>query len=233
MRLLRLALFALGFWLVHPSPLSAQAIGGSLQGLITDASGGAVQGAHVVVLNSAIGEARELKTDASGRYHVPILPPGDYEIRVTAAGDLKNPTDPSEYIGYLRGWFATTWRYRFVQRDSAALFEMAPALRERAAAMIADAEAASRRVLTQVVDAGLLTVELDMLETLLANVWIVSSHWIDHLALRQHARELGPADLDWGFRQVLALFLPYLSEELRGWMSSPAAPFASISEARV
>ena len=155
------------------------------------------------------------------------------EIRVTAAGDLKNPTDPSEYIGYLRGWFATTWRYRFVQRDSAALFEMAPALRERAAAMIADAEAASRHVLKQVVDAGLLTVEPDMLEPLLANVWIVSSHWIDHLALRQHARELGPTDLDWGFRQVLALFLPYLSEELRGWMSSPAAPFASISEARV
>ena len=155
------------------------------------------------------------------------------EIRVTAAGDLKNPTDPSEYIGYLRGWFATAWRYRFVQRDISALFEMAPGLRERAAVMITDAEDASRRVLKQVVDAGLLTFEPEMLEPLLANVWIVSSHWIDHLALRQHARELGPADLDWGFRQVLALFLPYLSEELRGWMSSPAAPFASISEARV
>jgi AcrR family transcriptional regulator len=155
------------------------------------------------------------------------------EIRVTAAGDLKNPTDPAEYLAYLRGWFATAWRYRFVQRDSAALFDMAPALRQRAAAMIADAEAASRRVLEQVIDAGLLTVEPDMLEPLLANVWIVSSHWIDHLALRQHGRELGPADLDWGFRQVLALFLPYLSEELRGWMSSPAAPFASISEATV
>ena len=155
------------------------------------------------------------------------------EIRVTAAGDLKNPTDPAEYLGYLRGWFATAWRYRFVQRDSAALFEMAPALRERAAMMIADAEEASRRVLKQVVKAGLLTVEPEMLEPLLANIWIVSSHWIEHLSLRQHARELGPTDLDWGFRQVLALFLPYLSEELRGWMSSPAAPFASISEARV
>ena len=68
------------------------------------------------------------------------------EIRTTAAGDLKRPDDPAEYIGYLRGWFATAWRYRFFQRDTAALFEMAPSLRERAAAMIADAEADSRRV---------------------------------------------------------------------------------------
>jgi AcrR family transcriptional regulator len=155
------------------------------------------------------------------------------EIRVTAAGTLKDPTDPAEYIGYLRGWFATAWRYRFVQRDIAALFEMAPGLRERAAVMITDAEDASRRVMKRVVEAGLLTIEPEMFEPLLANVWIVSSHWIDHLALRQRNRELGPADLDWGFRQVLALFLPYLSEELRGWIASPAAPFASISEARV
>ena len=133
------------------------------------------------------------------------------EIRVTAAGDLKRPDDPAEYIGYLRGWFATAWRYRFFQRDTAALFEMAPSLRERAAAMIADAEADSRRVLEQVAGSGLLTIEPQMLEPLLANAWIVSSHWIDYLDLRHRAGDLGPAHLDWGFRQVLALFLPYLS----------------------
>lgn len=155
------------------------------------------------------------------------------EIRVTAAGDLKNPQDPAEYIAYLRGWFASAWRYRFVQRDTAALFEMAPGLRERAAVMITDTEAASRRVLEKVVEAGLLNIELEMLEPLLANAWIVSSHWIDYLDLRHRAGELGPAHLDWGFRQVLSLFVPYLSEELRGWLASPSAPFASISEARV
>ena len=155
------------------------------------------------------------------------------EIRVTAAGDLKRPDDPAEYIGYLRGWFATAWRYRFVQRDTAALFEMAPGLRERAAVMIADAEAASRRVLEQVVGSGLLSVEPEMLEPLLANAWIVSSHWIDYLDLRHRAGDLGPAHLDWGFRQVLALFLPYLSEQMRGWLTSPAAPFATLDEARV
>ena len=155
------------------------------------------------------------------------------EIRTTAAGDLKRPDDPAEYIGYLRGWFATAWRYRFFQRDTAALFEMAPSLRERAAAMIADAEADSRRVLEQVAGSGLLTIEPQMLEPLLANAWIVSSHWIDYLDLRHRAGDLGPAHLDWGFRQVLALFLPYLSDQMRGWLTSPDAPFATLEEARV
>ena len=155
------------------------------------------------------------------------------EIRTTAAGDLKRPDDPAEYIGYLRGWFATAWRYRFFQRDLAALFEMAPSLRVRAAAMIADAEADSRRVLEQVAGSGLLTIEPQMLEPLLANAWIVSSHWIDYLDLRHRAGDLGPAHLDWGFRQVLALFLPYLSEQMRGWLTSPDAPFATLEEARV
>lgn len=155
------------------------------------------------------------------------------EIRTTAAGNVQRPDDPAEYIAYLRGWFATAWRYRFVQRDTAALFEMAPGLRERAAAMIADAEAASRRVLEQQVASGLLSVEPAMLEPLLANAWIVSSHWIDYLDLRHRAGDLGPAHLDWGFRQVLALFLPYLSEDMRGWLASPAAPFATLDQARV
>ena len=155
------------------------------------------------------------------------------EIRETAAGDLKRPEDPAEYIAYLQGWFATAWRYRFVQRDTASLFEIAPGLRERAAAMIVDAEAASRRVLEQVAGAGLLKIEPQMLEPLLANTWIVSSHWIDYLDLRHRAETLSAAHLDWGFRQVLSLFVPYVSEAMWTWMASPASPFASLDEARV
>ena len=120
-----------------------------------------------------------------------------------------------------------------MQRDTAALFEMAPGLRERAAVMYADAEAASRRVLEQVAGSGLLAIEPEMLEPLLASAWIVSSHWIDYLDLRHRAGDLGPAHLDWGFRQVLALFLPYLSDQMRGWLTSPDAPFATLEEARV
>jgi outer membrane receptor protein involved in Fe transport len=65
---------------------AGQAVGGSLQGIVTDPNGAPVQGAHIVVLNPATGATRDLTTDAGGRYAVPVLPPGDYEVRVAASG---------------------------------------------------------------------------------------------------------------------------------------------------
>src|SRR4030095_12112182 len=59
---------------------------GSLQGFVTDASGAALPRAQVLVLNIGTGATRELTTDEGGRYRVPILPPGNYEIHVTAGG---------------------------------------------------------------------------------------------------------------------------------------------------
>src|SRR5438046_2082351 len=66
--------------------LAAQTVGGSVQGFITDSSGAALPNAQVLVLNVATGATRELTTDAAGRYRVPILPPGPYEVHVTAGG---------------------------------------------------------------------------------------------------------------------------------------------------
>src|ERR1044071_5570744 len=75
-----------GAWLVFASTLTAQTVGGSLQGFVTDSSGAALPRAQVLVLNVGTGATRELTTDEGGRYRVPILPPGDYEIHVTATG---------------------------------------------------------------------------------------------------------------------------------------------------
>src|SRR5262245_40404795 len=86
MRGLRLGVCLLGVSLLAARPLAAQAIGGSLQGVVTDASGAAVPAARVVVLNTGTGAARELATDEGGRYSVPLLPPGEYQIKVTARG---------------------------------------------------------------------------------------------------------------------------------------------------
>jgi phage gp45-like len=63
--------------------LSAQTVGASLQGIVTDATGGAVAAAEVVVIAVATRRAHEIKTDASGRYRIPILPPGEYEVHVS------------------------------------------------------------------------------------------------------------------------------------------------------
>jgi hypothetical protein len=66
------------------SVVSAQTVGASLQGTITDASGGALPRAQVVIVQVGTGATRELQTDASGRYRVPLLSPGEYEIHVRA-----------------------------------------------------------------------------------------------------------------------------------------------------
>ena len=86
LRFRQLGLLLLGALLACPRPVAAQAVGGSLQGVVTDPSGAAVRGADVVVRNTATGDARALATDGAGRYHVPLLPPGEYEIRASTRG---------------------------------------------------------------------------------------------------------------------------------------------------
>src|SRR5262244_1588744 len=66
--------------------VSAQTVGASIQGAITDANGAAVRNAAVEVRNVGTGVTYNAVTDAEGRYRVPLLPSGDYEVRVTASG---------------------------------------------------------------------------------------------------------------------------------------------------
>ena len=59
---------------------------GSLQGVVTDTSGAVVPGATVTVRNTATTVGRTLKTDSNGNYQAPALPPGSYEVIVSARG---------------------------------------------------------------------------------------------------------------------------------------------------
>src|SRR5262245_32225522 len=86
MRFRQLWCLLLGVSLFAARPLLAQAVGGSLQGAVVDPSGAAIPNAAVVILHVATGTARNLTADEHGRYHAPILPPGDYEIQVSARG---------------------------------------------------------------------------------------------------------------------------------------------------
>ncbi len=65
---------------------SAQTVGASLQGIVTDSTGAALQNAEVVVIAVATGGLWELKTDTTGRYRVPVLQPGEYEVHVSQTG---------------------------------------------------------------------------------------------------------------------------------------------------
>ncbi|HKC86017.1 MAG TPA: carboxypeptidase-like regulatory domain-containing protein, partial [Blastocatellia bacterium] len=66
--------------------VSAQTVGASIQGTVTDANGSALPNATVEVRNVATGVAHNVAVDAEGRYRVPLLPSGDYEVRGAAPG---------------------------------------------------------------------------------------------------------------------------------------------------
>lgn len=55
-------------------------------GRITDASGGAVHGVQVSVRSTNTGTERQVRTNDSGLYTVPLLQPGSYDVQVRQQG---------------------------------------------------------------------------------------------------------------------------------------------------
>ena len=67
-------------------PVHAQTVGASLQGIVSDSSGATVADVDVLIVSVATGAVRDVKTDATGRYRVPVLQPGEYEVHISRAG---------------------------------------------------------------------------------------------------------------------------------------------------
>ena len=73
--------------LVLSAPVFAQsAATGSIEGVVTDTSGGLLPGATVIVRNINTNIQRQAVTDDGGRYRATALQPGVYEVAVTMAG---------------------------------------------------------------------------------------------------------------------------------------------------
>src|SRR6478735_6532342 len=68
------------------TPVMAQTTTGTITGVVSDTSGGVVPGVTVTVATAATGLKRAVVSDAEGRYAVPALPPGRYELRAELAG---------------------------------------------------------------------------------------------------------------------------------------------------
>lgn len=67
-------------------PLSAQTVSGTMQGTVTDRSGGALPGVTITVRNLETGMERVLVTDSSGFYNAPFLPVGKYSVTADLSG---------------------------------------------------------------------------------------------------------------------------------------------------
>jgi Carboxypeptidase regulatory-like domain len=72
------------FSLISALPARAQLAGANLSGIVVDSSGGTVPNATVSIKNVATGVIREVQSNSDGLYSAPNLPPGNYEIEVTA-----------------------------------------------------------------------------------------------------------------------------------------------------
>ena len=84
----RLAIFWILTLLILPVGMRAQDLTTSsyLTGTVSDSSGAIIPGAAVTVTGTENGVVRTVKTDGSGNYTVPLLPPSTYTLKVSMPG---------------------------------------------------------------------------------------------------------------------------------------------------
>jgi outer membrane receptor protein involved in Fe transport len=74
------------FTVVLFAALVAQNVGGTIQGVVSDATGSMLPGVAIRIRNVATGDTRDVATDEGGRFVAPVLPPGEYELHAALQG---------------------------------------------------------------------------------------------------------------------------------------------------
>src|SRR5258708_40046595 len=87
-----LALIAAVVPLVSVHSLRAEEFAGSVQGVVKSASGQALPGAYVKLINAERRLTFMIVTQAQGHYTINNLPPGDYTVQGIANGFQSKPT---------------------------------------------------------------------------------------------------------------------------------------------
>lgn len=86
MRASRTFLPVLGLLILAAAAVVWAGITGSISGIVTDPSGGAIPGVSVTAVNVATGVQATIQTDSKGFYNFPELPIGDYTIQAEDKG---------------------------------------------------------------------------------------------------------------------------------------------------
>ena len=72
--------------LVLPVRISAQVVGATISGTVTDSSGAKTPGVNIAIANTATGIVSNAATNAVGVFSVPNLQPGNYQVTASAPG---------------------------------------------------------------------------------------------------------------------------------------------------
>lgn len=75
-----------------PAPAPAQSGAGSIQGTVQDATGAAIPGSTIHIVNQATSVTNDTTANQTGFYAVPGLFAGTYQITFTASGMKKYQT---------------------------------------------------------------------------------------------------------------------------------------------
>src|SRR5689334_20557800 len=67
-------------------PSVAQTTTASISGTVVDSTGGVLPGAAVSAINTGTGIKRTTTSNGDGRFYLPELPPGPYELAITLQG---------------------------------------------------------------------------------------------------------------------------------------------------
>lgn len=65
---------------------TAQTPTGTIQGVVTDKTGAAIQGASISIVRTETNETHKTTSDTGGRYTIPFVQPGNYTVIVEVAG---------------------------------------------------------------------------------------------------------------------------------------------------
>lgn len=93
-RFVATTLLVLALILLQAIPAQAQSLYGSVVGQVQDPSGAAIVQSTVTLTNKGTGQTYEAKADEAGRFLIPNVLPGDYDLKVAAPGfKTQNKTD--------------------------------------------------------------------------------------------------------------------------------------------
>src|SRR5437763_15361438 len=84
-----LAVLVCAFALGAPAFAQSTAANGTIEGTVSDSSGGVLPGVSVTVVNVDTGAERSVVTNEKGLFRAPLLPLGTYRVRAELQGFKK------------------------------------------------------------------------------------------------------------------------------------------------